>query len=79
MLKFIPNALNSIKVGWQVTIVTAISLLALTALAYGSYYEAENLADVNHESNHIGYKGRQGIFEFLTILIAILKSASRST
>ncbi|MBL1241424.1 MAG: HAMP domain-containing protein [OCS116 cluster bacterium] len=56
MLKFIPNALNSIKVGWQVTIVTAISLLALTALAYGSYYEAENLADVNHESNHIGYK-----------------------
>ena len=56
MLKFIPNALNSIKVGWQVTIVTAISLIALTALAYGSYYEAENLADVNHESNHIGYK-----------------------
>ncbi|MBL1420924.1 MAG: HAMP domain-containing protein [Alphaproteobacteria bacterium] len=56
MLKFIPNSLNSIKVGWQVTIVTAISLVALIALAYGSYYEAKNLADANHESNHIGYK-----------------------
>lgn len=33
-----------------------MSLIALMALAFGSYYEAKNLADVNHESNHVGYK-----------------------
>ncbi|MGL1920750.1 MAG: methyl-accepting chemotaxis protein [Hyphomicrobiales bacterium] len=58
MLKFIPNALNSIKVGTQVTIVTALSLITLSALTYGSYYEAKTLADTNHASNHSAAKSQ---------------------
>lgn len=56
MFKFIPSVLNNIKVGWQVTIVTAMSLVALSALAYASYFEADTVARTNHVTTHAAHK-----------------------
>lgn len=56
MLNFIPNSFNNIKAGRQVAMVTAISLMALTLLAIGSYFQVSNLSEANAISSQAAFK-----------------------
>ncbi|MBL1420181.1 MAG: hypothetical protein COC24_006685 [Alphaproteobacteria bacterium] len=56
MFNIAPRILNNIKVGRQVTMVTGLSIIALLALAFASYFEATTVAASNHQTSHASSK-----------------------